>query len=624
MPRSRTQSTEDGGNPLKKKRGAKGPNRTSFKPGHRPVNAFELGNHVHSGKDLYARVLGIVRREADPAKLAQVILDKIDRAGDSRADYQDVFALLIEPYLKADLLDPHPAQATYSPERERLRVDLGAFAKTVCPHLVPGDWSSMHRDWIAEHRARFGERGVKTVCAAPRGHGKTTMRVVIAVLHAICFHLEKYILVIGATEPLAVDMVRSIGRELEGNEQMKAMFGDLVGQERWLMGAGDLTTSTGIRIRAASTGQAIRGTRHDGIRPTAIFGDDMEHPNHVESADARAKLKEQWWEKTILPLGDHETNIHVSGTLLHPQSLLADLLANPAYHTSRYSAILPDGRGDYHWASNHALWQQWKALYVDLANPQRIEDARAFFAQHRDAMREGAQVLWPEVIGYEQLMEKVLVLGETAFAQEFLLDPLAGGDFAFHLQAVRYVTLEPGGIRTATRVVPNVDIVRKLCFIDPSTGTASGDWTAAVALFKDRNGWVYAVDAVMSREPVDIVQGRIVDMCYRLGIDTCGLEAVGFQWEAFKPGLATAVAAKALVERVDWGLTFIPVHPSGNKEARIATTLQPALANGYVQLSSELPAELMTQLRLFKARPGANDHDDGPDALAQGYALVSS
>jgi hypothetical protein len=73
----------------------------------------------------------------------------------------------------------------------------------------------------------------------------------------------------------------------------------------------------------------------------------------------------------IIKPGTAETNVEVIGTRLHLESLLAKLLHNPGSHGRVYQMVCSI-------ATNMALWQQWRQLFVDLDDPRRQERAHAF------------------------------------------------------------------------------------------------------------------------------------------------------------------------------------------------------------------------------------------------------
>jgi hypothetical protein len=102
----------------------------------------------------------------------------------------------------------------------------------------------------------------------------------------------------------------------------------------------------------------------------------------------------------------------------------------------------------------------------------RQERAPAFFVEHQAAMIEGADVLWPEHLDYEQLMIIHLVEGEIAFQLELqnnatpadvhIFDMARAGRCAVSLESLR---------RDDGRQVSMLELAENLvAFWDPALG----------------------------------------------------------------------------------------------------------------------------------------------------------
>jgi len=131
------------------------------------------------------------------------------------------------------------------------------------------------------------------------------------------FAKERDICIVSATEGLAVEMLRAIKRELESNRRILTFFGDMK-SSKWA--ENHIILSNGVNIRARGAGGQIRG-----FRPSLVILDDIETDEGVESEEQRKKLK-NWVFKACLNTLLPEGQFVVVGTILHPLSLLADLL----------------------------------------------------------------------------------------------------------------------------------------------------------------------------------------------------------------------------------------------------------------------------------------------------------
>lgn len=168
--------------------------------------------------------------------------------------------------------------------------------------------------------------------------------------------------------------------ELEENEAIREDFGDLVGTKVWRNDV--LLTASDIKIEAIGSGKKIRGRKHRNWRPDLFVLDDIENDENVRTPEQRKKLQ-NWFFKAVSKAGDNYTDIFYIGTLLHYDSLLANILKNPGYKAKKYKAVIS-------WAKRRDLWDQWEVIYNDLENDRRVEDARAFFEQNLEAMLEGS------------------------------------------------------------------------------------------------------------------------------------------------------------------------------------------------------------------------------------------
>jgi hypothetical protein len=389
--------------------------------------------------------------------------------------------------------------------------DLAFFARFFFPHYCKAPFSPMHRDFC-EAESDPARRGRREAIAAPRGNAKTTFKLKMKAIHAIVYGYESYILVLGHSAPNAVEKVSEILDELSANRRLIEIYGALA-PERGKRGKGvwgkkSFVTQNGVRVVARSKGQEIRGTTHGADRPTLIILDDVESPQEVLSPEQRLKTR-NWFFKDVSKCGqiDGSTNITLIGTCLHPDSLLSELLRSPGYDGHKYQSVIS-------YASNQALWEAWQGIYTDLSNPKRHVDAKAFYQANEAAMLEGTQVLWPEGEPYEALMRLRIDEGVASFQSEKQNDPydpdrqlfdlsrskrfrVSFADGRFH--AVHWLD---GSNKTILR-----DQLEVAAFHDPAVGKKPGqnsepDYAAIVVVAKDRDGYLYCLDAYIKRDPL--------------------------------------------------------------------------------------------------------------------------
>ena len=168
---------------------------------------------------------------------------------------------------------------------------------------------------MAEHKT--------ALFTAYRGAAKTTTISNFLVLWDIIKQARKYIVIISASDTLAVGILELIKTELEDNINLKSDFNIEVVSSR----KNDIIISVDgefLKIECFGAGAKIRGTRYLSYRPDLIIVDDIENDENVVSKAYRDKL-ESWYKKAIkkLPGLKSKYNIIIVGTILHYDSVLS-------------------------------------------------------------------------------------------------------------------------------------------------------------------------------------------------------------------------------------------------------------------------------------------------------------
>lgn len=180
----------------------------------------------------------------------------------------------------------------------------------------------------------------KVVIKAPRGWGKSTILNLAYAGKKSLFREKKFIVPISSTATKAMMESENLKRELLTNPLIRKIFGNVktntadnsgidptFSKEMWMVNGETLIFPRGA-------GQQIRGVRWGRQRPDLILPDDLEDPEAVVSDEQRAKLK-QWFFADVMnsvDRGDPTWKIVFIGTLLHEDSLLSALLADPTWH----------------------------------------------------------------------------------------------------------------------------------------------------------------------------------------------------------------------------------------------------------------------------------------------------
>jgi predicted phage terminase large subunit-like protein len=524
----------------------------------------------------------------------------------------DEFAELLQTIPKADL-----------PEvlRLRFRWHRDEFARTCWPERFELPFNPCHMSLLGDERLAFDKRATRREAkAAPRGLGKSTISSFVDPIHGIVYGLERLIIVMTAVTDLAVELVDDIRNAFEDIE--KGALHELYGPFHVVGGKTDfvVTTARGFscRVVAKSFLQQVRGIKYRGDRPTMFIIDDGERSDRVRSADQRA-ITWKYLSDDVLKAGRKQggTEYRVRGTVLHPDSMLATLMASPGWDSERWQSIIT-------WPDRSDLWDECGQIWKDLSNPTRRVDALAFYEQHRAEMDAGAEVLDPIAEPIFALYEIIWAEGLSSFLREKQNEPRDPSSSYFDSSKFKRCMVEgPPGREIITaadgRKVALRDC-RRLAYWDPipgdelralgdEGGSGAGDYAAIATLARDPLGYRYVLNVWMHRRKDSEQLEALWKEKERWGFDRAALEAVNFARLMGRDFRRVQSERKA--NGLPWQLVLDEDVPQGPKEDRIAA-LEVGLENGWIQFSQHVKPEVFGQFDDF---PDA-DHDDAADAIA--------
>lgn len=227
----------------------------------------------------------------------------------------------------------------------------------------------------AFHRIGWGvysSQEPQVVLAAPREHAKSTGFTFDYVLAEALFRQASYIIVIGSTEGNAAEQLSNIIEEIRNNDDLIAEFG-IAELERDSHTDLIVRMDDGHRWRVLACGceQKIRGKLWSGKRPDLMVGDDMEDDEQVENKERRKKFRRWFFRAAKQALG-RGGRIRVHGTILHEDSLLANLMKNKTWKHLFYKA--------------HASFDDFtQILWPQAWNEERLRARRQEFIEDGDA-----------------------------------------------------------------------------------------------------------------------------------------------------------------------------------------------------------------------------------------------
>ena len=454
-----------------------------------------------------------------------------------------------------------------------------AWALEFLPHYFADEPCRFHVELMAV-LADPHQRLVARV--APRGHAKSTCAALAYPLWCLCLQKRRNLVIVTHERSLATQFVRDIRHELEANERIRAEYGDLCGAEATKRSAAAddeatkgrkgrrrwtdtlFTTGTGITVQAKGTGAGFRGLRVGPHRPDLIICDDIEKDEHVQSPQGRKKL-EAWLRRVVMPALAPDGQLLVLGSLIHYDSLLANL---------RDPQRFP--RWDY-------------AVY------------RALEAEPGPDGEYRRVALWPARWPVDRLDLERERIGTLAFEQEYQANPIDDSIRAFQPEWLR--SYDPA------ELVP--ERLVNLMAVDPATGISSGDYFAL---------WVGSVDTATG-----IIYTRRLNLA-RVGVvqQVKRILAAFEEWRPVKVGIETVGYQKALKDILEdesrkrgLYMPLVALQTTAGKKARIQGSAA-FYENGTFRLPPGLTPEVEQQFLYFPK----GEHDDAPDVCAMGIELA--
>lgn len=247
-------------------------------------------------------------------------------------------------------------------------------AKTFFPDRFYLPFSSLHSEIF---KVLDDPNLQQVVILAPRGFGKTSIINLALPAKHILYGESRFIVPISNSATSAVLQSENLKHELITNPTVNTLFGeqktDKWARDRWV-------TQSGTMVMPRGSGQQVRGLLHGNDRPDLIIVDDLEDSEGVRSEEQRAKLK-YWFSADVcnsINRGRKDWRIIVIGTLLHEDSLLANLMEDPAWHTIQLSICDDDYRSN------------WPDFKTDEEIRQLVEEYRArgeldvFYQEYRN------------------------------------------------------------------------------------------------------------------------------------------------------------------------------------------------------------------------------------------------
>jgi hypothetical protein len=386
-------------------------------------------------------------------------------------------------------------------------------------------------------------------------------------LYFILFQLCDFPVYVSETATHAETQLANVRREIEGNELIQAVFGNLrPDQRQGLKWTGDmLETRTGIVVAARGRGAQVRGMNVRGNRPDKIIMDDVEDKESVRTEEQRAKTREWFYQDLLpaLPAMNKDAGVVALGTLLHADALLEVLKRDPEWTVIVFGALDLDSQPL--WPDNmnledidrkkrsYARAGQLPGFYMEFFNQLRADETARFRA---DMIK-----VWASV-------------GITGLAQ---------------LKLHKAIALDPA-----------------------ISDRREADSTAIAVTGMEEGGRIHVLDMWGK---VGAIPREMIDEYFRLGqIWDC--QRFGVESQAFQAALIHLMREEMFRKHFYFEIEPIKHSAQQRKVERVEGILQPRYANGYIVHRTHFPT---LEVQLLDWPNGKKDY---PDALAMAISLL--
>lgn len=440
------------------------------------------------------------------------------------------------------------------------------FAVTVYPFL---EMQPFHEVYYRLLEMFAAGRVRRLMVSMPPQHGKSVGASTLLPAYMLGLAPDTKVAVVSYSAALASKFNRRVQRIIESEE-----YGELFPETRIKCGgkpAGYVRTSDEVEIVGHEGGLLSVGREGSltGNRVDCFILDDL----YKDAMEANSPLvRENCWEwyTSVVRTRMHNASSElIVFTRWHDEDLIGELRRRERCVELREWADI-DRVGEGEWLS---------------LNFEALKSSPACGIDPRGA----GEALWPERQS-AALLESKRRLDPLRFECMYQGHPSSRGGLLYGDGFVEYDTLP-------------AEIVRYAGYTD--TADTGDDYLCSVAYAVDADGMIYLLDAVYSREPMEVTEGLVAEMVGRTPIGSMLVES-----NNGGRGFARALQRLLPRVRIEW------FHQSGNKEARIlsysATVIHTMrFPRGWAQLWPEMYAHLTSYSRIFRS----NRWHDAPDVL---------
>jgi predicted phage terminase large subunit-like protein len=437
--------------------------------------------------------------------------------------------------------------------KARCEESVMEFARVYFPDYVPADFAKFHTAW---EKVRLIENE-PVLLEAFRGSGKSTFFTLLDPIHSIAYGKRNFMIFSSYNEEKSAAFTGRILIELMYNQRLKNDFGEFIpgGHKPSLRRFTVAVPGTGktILVRSISIGQDPRGFVHGAYRPDYVRMDDIQSRQRARSRKF-VKSTVDWVMQDLIPALAVDYSAVIVATPLNTQCVACTL-----------------EKGD-----------------------EEISAVKTY----KYPAEERGKPTWKEWFPASRLNKLKKTIGSMAYAQEYLLIPVALDEKIFREESIKgYSPEELLSVRLAytfSWTDPSVKHEEKHCF------------KATICAGITNEGIIYVLRARIRKESVS----RMIDGMYLI-YDACKPQYMFFEDNGGQALLTEIFDAKA--EKEGFHIPHRAETNTIHKDTRIEGTLSAPIENGVIRFLKTDPdqKELIDQLLQFPD----GEYKDGPDAL---------
>lgn len=323
----------------------------------------------------------------------------------------------------AQLVDLDSTARTWLAKKYAEQKDILNWGKCLFPDKFYLPFCHKLHDYFIEIR-----KEPFTNTEAPRNHAKTIIKCfLIQIFQALCEPTAfRHYMNVQATGPKAISINTAIRGELESNVELRELYGDQMGIDKWT--DHQFVLKNGVIFTAVSAGQSIRGLHYRNTRPDYIVVDDLYDEEDINNPESTEK-KNDWFWGTLYPARakSQRCSIHVQGTAINNEDILNTIKKMDRWKSQTFQAIED-------WDKQIVLWPElnsFNSLQKDMSDMGSIIFNREMQNERRDEKTSLVKRIWLQDWEYDPIaLRAELAKGNTRTLVGVIIgnDPSIGKD----------------------------------------------------------------------------------------------------------------------------------------------------------------------------------------------------